>query len=464
MKMLSLLPLLIAVVSVLHGQQDQGTIIPLGERLVFRSAILNEERSLLISAPRSFPAAKVTYPVIYVLDGASLFPSVVAASQFLAYNSYVGVMPEAVIVGIVNTKRDRDMPVPQVFLQTQDHAAFLRSIAQEVVPLIASRYPVNGLNVLIGHSQGGLFATYAGTEMPDLFKGIIALDAPVTVVPAVLKTLRLKMEQRRPVKYYSAEALYGWGSELGLLSKSADVGQQKIVGETHESMPFKGIYDGLRFLFSDHIPSQTDGTLKGLQTYYGALSERWGSDYAVPGSVVMHQSVPMMLGRSKKTETLELLQWYDRMYGASAESKAAGEKAASITAGPDERVEYYLNLPSPSDDAVRPYLGTWSGTLVVPGGMDTRIEWEIKKNDGRYVLAMNVMDSFILKNDFLQISKEGELRWGRKHQSGGLYLSVARLSKDGKTLEGTEDLIGHHLAEGEPPFVQNRFKFTRIKQ
>lgn len=463
MNVFARLSILLVFVTGADAYQESEGVVQIGNRLSFRSSVLDEERTLLVSLPRSYPNAAVKYPVIYVLDGSSLFQTAVTASHFLAYNSYIGAMPEAIIVGVVGTNRDRDMPVPQILLQSQGHKNFLRSIVHEIIPFISSRYPVNGLNILVGHSQGGLFATYAGTEMPELFKGIVSLDAPITVVPSVLEDIRKKLTQNRPRKYFSAESLYGWGAEFGALSKQTGIGQTKIDGETHETMPYKGIYDGLRFLFSDHVTGQNELSLKYLQSYYRSLSEAWSCEYAVPLSVLMHQAVPMMLGRSKKNEAVELLTYAELTYGASSATEDAMKKALSITSGPDERVEYYLKLPSPSDEAVRPLKGRWSGSLIVPGGMDAEIVWEIRNTDGRNILTMNVMNSFTIKNDFLQIFPTGEIRWGRKHQSGGVYLSVGRLSRDGQVIEGTEELIGHQRADGEPPFVPNRFRFTRVK-
>lgn len=454
--------LLLLSVAFLFPQKQSSDVIDAGSMLSLHSNILNEDRTVSISLPRSYLRATVKYPVIYVLDGNSLFQITVAAGNFIAYNSSVGQMPEAIVVGIVNTNRDRDMPVPQRFFKTGGAHDFLAFLSKELVPFINAKYPVNGLNILIGHSQGALFATFAGVEESKLFKGIIALDAPVTVIEDVKRSLQQAMIEHPPQKYYSAESLYGWGKESNGLFERPGFKQATIEGESHETMPYKGIYDGLRYLFQDHLSAQNDLTVKNVQEYYKKLSAQWSCDYAVPEKVLLNQAIPMMVGRSKKAESRELIEYYERLYGANAASRGMTTKVNSLTSGPDERVDYYLNLPAPSEESVKTYLGKWAGTLIVPGGMDTDIQWEIKKVNGQYVLVMNVMNSFILRNDFLQVRGKNELVWGRKHQSGAIYLSIATLSADGQVLEGTEDLIGHHRAVGEPPFVQNKFRFTRV--
>lgn len=446
----------------LSTQEAVQHTIEIGVRRLIQSAILNEERSIFVSLPRSYSHSSVNYPVIYVLDGGSLFHTAVAAAHFLAYNSMVGLIPEAIVVGIANTDRDRDMPVPQEFYRSQGPAQYLAFIAKELLPFIGSHYRVNGLNVLVGHSQGALFATYAGIEMPDQFKGVIALDAPMTVIPEVGRGIFGKLIRNSPWKYFSGEVLYGWGAEFGKLKDRSGFKQVKIENENHETMPYKGTYDGLRFLFAEHRSTDNVLSLKNLRTHYSKLSSEWACEYAIPASVLLHQALPMMIGRSKKKESLELVNYYERKYGKDQLSLNAMNKAESISSGPDDRVEYYLSLPSPLKETVTPFLGKWKGTVIVPGGMDTDIEWEITEENHRYTMVMNVMNSFILKNDFLLTGAKDSLYWGRKHQTGGLYLSSAKLSSDGSVLEGSEDLIGHHRAEGEPMFIRNRFRFVRM--
>ncbi|MFZ4619780.1 MAG: alpha/beta hydrolase [Bacteroidota bacterium] len=448
----------------LSTQNVPSRSIELGVRLMIHSEILNEERSISVSVPRSYTRSSVNYPVIYVLDGTSLFQPTVAAAHFLAYNSYIGLIPEVIVVGIANTNRDRDMPVPHTFLQSNGAEKYLAFLSKELLPFINSHYRVNGLNVLIGHSQGGLFATYAGTESPDLFKAVIALDAPMTVIPKIEKHFHGKLMRNSLRKYITAETLYGWGPEFGRLNDRSGFKQLKIENESHETMPYKGIYEGLRFMFFGHLSTDHDLSLKNLQLHYAKLSSAWSCEYTIPNSVLMDQAIPMMLGRSKKAEAVRLIQHYEKVYGEDIASSAAMESANSIASEPDERVDYYLGLPPLVEESIKPFLGKWKGTLIVPGGMDTDIEWEIKRDRGRYIMIMNVMNSFFITNDFILAIGKDSLEWGRKHQSGGLYLSSAKLSSDGTKLTGTEDLIGHHRAVGEPAFTKNRFQFVKVRQ
>lgn len=446
-----------------YAQQIDSSNIEIGKVLLIHSSILKEDRKINIYFPKSYPFGKLNYPVLYVLDAGALFVPTVGAVQFMNYASYVGQIPEAIVVGILNTNRDRDMPVPQKFMKTDGAKNFLSFITQELIPFVNTHYPVNGLNILIGHSQGGLFATYAGLEEPKTFRFVLSLDAPMTIVPEVLNTFRQRMKQSSLLHYYSAETLYGWGNALSDGFSSQDYSQIKIENETHETMPYKGIYEGLRFFFKEHVPGMNDLSLPSLQGYYSSLSKKYSCDYSIPEKILINKAMPMMIGRLKKKESIELIEYYESVYGRNTISQRMTVKANAITAAPDERVEYYLNLPNPSAESLKPFLGKWKGTLFVPGGMNTDIEWTVQRNDGKYFIEALIMNEFKLKNDFLSVINNREIHWGRKHQGGGIYLSKGKLSNDGLSMQGTEDLIGHFLSEGEPKFIQNSFQFEKIE-
>ena len=67
-------------------------------------------------------------------------------------------------------------------------------------------------------------------------------------------------------------------------------------------------------------------------------------------------------------------------------------------------------------------------------------------------------------SDFLLVTATNNLSWARKHDGGGIYLSIGKLSYDGQTITGTEDLIGFKMPEVIPPFEPNTFEFRKIKE
>src|ERR1043165_8621252 len=80
----------------------------IGQIDTVHSAILNEERQLLIYLPEEYDTLK-KYPVVYLLDGESFFHSFTGIVSHLS-GSYV--VPEMIVVELVNTNRGRAFTPP----------------------------------------------------------------------------------------------------------------------------------------------------------------------------------------------------------------------------------------------------------------------------------------------------------------------------------------------------------------
>src|SRR5882672_3395991 len=87
----------------LKAQTDPAITIGKKERLF--SKVLNEERELWVYLPRSYNQSSDTYPVLYLLDGASHFEHVAALVEYLSNNLRI---PQTIVVAIPNTDRVRD--------------------------------------------------------------------------------------------------------------------------------------------------------------------------------------------------------------------------------------------------------------------------------------------------------------------------------------------------------------------
>lgn len=433
-----------------------------GTTVTIQSSVLNESRKIQIFSPATSVEKSSNFPVLYVFDAGSLFLPVVSATQFMNHSSYLPQMPEAIVVGIYNTKRDRDMPTPQEINKTKGAADFLQFIIKELEPYIKNNYPTNGLNILAGHSQAGLFVTYAGFAQPQLFPFVLALDAPMTINPSLFKEYQQKLIKNCSLHYFSAETLYGWGKSFIPPADCNNFRQHKIEGETHETMPYKGIYDGLQFLFREYVPLQTGMSLQALETYYKTLSAKHHCKYDIPAAVLL-ASARQHISVFKKQGALDIIGYYKKIYGNSEQANTLLANANAITRETDHRVDYYLNHPGSTADALQPFMGKWEGTLFVPGGQNINVSWEIKTVDGKSMMHTRVMDEFNMRSDFLLLTENGELAWGRKHNSGGIYLSIGKISADGKEITGTEDLIGVDFPKDVTPFKANTFKFTRVE-
>ena len=80
--------------------------IPAGEQITLRSEILGEDRTVFVALPASYRSGAERYPVLYLTDAQWNFEQARASTQYLARNL---IIPEMIVVGVVNRDRTRDL-------------------------------------------------------------------------------------------------------------------------------------------------------------------------------------------------------------------------------------------------------------------------------------------------------------------------------------------------------------------
>ena len=133
-------------------------------------------------------AAAERYPVVYLLDGDSLFPLLAASHLFLHYDEQ---LPEAIVVGIAYgsfdpavNQRDVDYTGPAEGLAPEKAgaAAFQRFLKSELLPEVEGRTRADpARRILFGQSRGGSFVLYSAFTDPDLFWGRIASNPNIDI-------------------------------------------------------------------------------------------------------------------------------------------------------------------------------------------------------------------------------------------------------------------------------------------
>jgi uncharacterized protein len=120
------------------------------------------------------------YPVVYLLDGDSLFPLLAPTHLFLTYDDN---LREAIVVGIAYgsfdptiNKRDIDFSATSNNPKRPAGASqFMRFLSTELLPLTEQRYRIDpGERILVGQSRAAYFVVYSAFANPSLFKGRIA--------------------------------------------------------------------------------------------------------------------------------------------------------------------------------------------------------------------------------------------------------------------------------------------------
>ncbi|WP_118972253.1 alpha/beta hydrolase [Taibaiella koreensis] len=156
------------------------------------SKLLGETRTLNIYLPAGYGQdPKVTYPVIYLLDGGADEDFIHIAGLVQYFNfPWINRFPESIVVGIANTNRKRDFTyaVPNLdFLKPMGFdkstfpayggsATFINFIEKELQPYIAGHYHIAPGKTLIGQSLGGLLATEILLKKTSLFDTYILIS------------------------------------------------------------------------------------------------------------------------------------------------------------------------------------------------------------------------------------------------------------------------------------------------
>lgn len=170
--------------------------IPNSRQWDMKSVITGRTYRIFVAWPSaaSKPSPK-GYPVVYVLDGNSMFATVVQQAR---REALVGELEPAVIVGIgyptdnpVTIERERiydlSPPAKPVSLPPMLKGAkiggaedFIRFLLTELQPKIEALLPVDHDDrTLVGHSLGGLLVLHALFENPRAFRTYVAISPSI---------------------------------------------------------------------------------------------------------------------------------------------------------------------------------------------------------------------------------------------------------------------------------------------
>lgn len=168
--------------------------LPDTQVLRLRSTSTGASYELFIATPPGYRKAGRTYPVIYMLDADYSFALVRNVVQHFVERED---MPPVILVAIAypgaassreTYRMNRTRDYTPVYAPDGGYGAeyqkvsgggpkFRAFLARELIPFIENRFPATPDDrTLIGHSYGGLFATYVLLTEPSLFQRYIAVS------------------------------------------------------------------------------------------------------------------------------------------------------------------------------------------------------------------------------------------------------------------------------------------------
>lgn len=290
------------------AQPATGTV----KRFTIKSAVLGEDRIVLVRTPVGYEINKVSYPVLYMTDGDAHMGHTASTIEFLTQN---GRISDLIVVGVTNTDRTRDLtPVKS----TNKNAAgelqfptsggadnFLKFFETELIPEIEKQYRVQPYRILAGHSLGGLFAIHSMISKPGLFNSYVAVSPSLQWENG--EALKRAEEFLKNQKEMKATLFVSLGNEPGAIGESFDkfkelLSQTNIKGfewqaermadEDHGSVVLRSHYFGLRKVYDgwqaprDQKSGAVLGGLKGADAHYKKLSEKFGYSIPTPENLI----------------------------------------------------------------------------------------------------------------------------------------------------------------------------------
>jgi predicted alpha/beta superfamily hydrolase len=189
--------IILALAIVLVAELPAGAkpyAVPNTEVIALRSKQTGANYQLLVALPPDYRTSKQTYPVVYMLDADYSFALVRNIVQHLVERED---LPPMILVAVAYPGAATDRAVYRMN-RTRDYTPayapdggygaeyqkvsgggpkFRAFIAAELIPLIERRYRADAQDrAIVGHSYGGLFATYVLFTQPTLFKRYVIVS------------------------------------------------------------------------------------------------------------------------------------------------------------------------------------------------------------------------------------------------------------------------------------------------
>jgi predicted alpha/beta superfamily hydrolase len=283
---------IIGSVITLKAGDHQYTI---GEKVSFKSEILDEERTILVYVPATYHMSDAEYPVLYLLDGGFHFHHASGIVQFLAT---AGLIPEMIVVGITNVDRNRDFTPTKLSQRPTSGGAekFTEFLEKELFPFVERNYRTQSYNILMGHSLGGTFATYTLLNHPGLFNSYIAVSPYLMYDNSLmLKQKETKLKSKYPIgtafymtvgdepNYFEAlEEFTEFVEEKD--PKGLEFEYVQMLNDDHGSVPHLSIYDGLLFIYDGWKIDKDlyNEGLAAIDKHYTKLSKKFGYEITTP--------------------------------------------------------------------------------------------------------------------------------------------------------------------------------------
>jgi uncharacterized protein len=309
-------------------------------RVTIKSAVLGEERAVLVRTPPDYNGNNQRYPVLYMTDGAAHLNHTISTIEFLTRSRR---MPELIVVAITNTDRTRDLTPTKAALHNPNGQPanfptaggadkFLQFIETELIPKIESSHRTQPYRIFAGHSFGGLLALHAFLNKTELFNAYIAASPTMEWDNHLLSRRAaqfFKDRQELNRTLYITLGNEGGATQTGFDRFKAILAKQQakhfvwdtmlMPDEDHGTVVLPSHYYGLRKVFAgwQGSPNLLAGGLPAVEAHYKQLSARFNYE-VLPPEPVINQLGYQLLAQGQMDEAINVFKSNIARYPQSA--------------------------------------------------------------------------------------------------------------------------------------------------
>jgi len=285
--------------------------ITIGTRHSIFSDTLDEEREYWVSLPDGYTNplyAYKSYPILIVLDGATLFTPISGAVDHLsALRQGTSRIPPMIVVGLLNVNRERDFTPDKVITRRENQTGggdrFLAFLEEELIPTLDENYRTTPYQMLYGHSLAGLLAAHTFLKEETTFNALMAIDPSFGMWDEATMDQKMEAVTAPTFDRYLYLASANWGARnlnnrdrhlryyswLQRLSRDTMHAQyQYFEDENHTSVPLIAFYEGINALFAGYgLRTNEVDSPKAVVDHYQRISDRLSYRFPPPEDLVV---------------------------------------------------------------------------------------------------------------------------------------------------------------------------------
>lgn len=288
----------------------------------------NEKRTIKISLPKDYDKTK-RYPVVYALDGSSLFEIVSNYTQILGnqtleddYDYGTNTIPPVITVGIFHNDRGLETePNFNGFEYLEKPDNLKKFLIFELLPFVKSNYSTSGYNSIIGHSNTAYFATNLLFQKNNPFQGVIALsltEGAPGYQEKLIETLDSTFSKSYFLGYGIKDNEFNWIAkkiESNLSNKNVLV---KKYNSNHTDLPAASLLDGIKYLFNEYrnfnnFKEASNTANFDIKEYLDEYQEKIKNKYGIDAEVLEDDFGYLLVetASNKNTDAFNMLVKYD---------------------------------------------------------------------------------------------------------------------------------------------------------